>query len=149
MATTKSRESVAELERKYKRMFVILALLPMLSVAAYLTGIRPLAIFTAIGVILFSTYFATTTFMHIDVEPRFVPYLVLLCFAFSLLYLFLTAPDVMMHSGQQWVKVEAGGSGEHSSHGGAPAAQSGGQEAGQEAGHSGGGPGEQVEFGGH
>lgn len=118
-------ESVPDLERKYKRMFVILAVLPMLSVAAYLTGIRPLAIFTAIVVILFSTFFATTTFMHINVEPRFVPYLVLLCFSFSLLFLFMVAPDVMMHKGQQWVNVEAEQHEVHGGHGPADAVHEG------------------------
>lgn len=112
----------AELERKYVRMWVILAVLPMLSVAAYLTGIRSLAILTSILVIVFSTFFATTTFMHVNAEPRFVPYLCILAFVFSALYLFLTSPDVMMHSGQQWVNVEAERHEAHSGHGaGAPA----------------------------
>ncbi len=109
-------ESV-ELERRYWRTWLILALLPVLSVCAYLTGVRGLAIFATILVIACSTYVATTSFMHIDTEPRFVPYLCILAFAFSVVLLVLVAPDVMMHRGQQWVNVEAEQHGAHAGHG--------------------------------
>lgn len=74
-------------------------------ILVYLTCPRPVAILESLVVVGVSTCVAMIRFMEIHLLPRFVPYLVGIGFAFTLLLFILVAPDVMMQSGQNWEKV--------------------------------------------
>ena len=103
-----SNESAAVLEeRKHRRIWAILAVLPLISLAAQQTGLRSLAIFTSILVVLASTWIATTTWMHVNLEPKYITYLCVLGVATLAMFFFMVAPDVMNHEGNQWTNPSA------------------------------------------
>jgi hypothetical protein len=49
-------------------------------------------------------YLVAKNFMHITIEKRFIPFLVVTALAFMLLFYAGTAPDVMKKEGRQWEK---------------------------------------------
>lgn len=89
-------------ERKYRRIWLILVSLPLLSLAAQQTGLGWLAILTSIVVMLASSWFALTSWMHVHLEPKFVAYLCILGVVAVAMFFFMVAPDVMKHEGQNW-----------------------------------------------
>ncbi|MEB3204944.1 MAG: hypothetical protein VKP57_09615 [Candidatus Sericytochromatia bacterium] len=95
-------EAAAQEERKYWRIWAILVSLPLLSLAAQQTGMGWLAILVSLVVMLTSTWFAVTTWMHVHLEPRFVPYLCILGLAGMFMFFFMVAPDVLNHEGNNW-----------------------------------------------
>ena len=47
--------------------------------------------------------------MHINVEKRWVPYLLIMCLLFIAILFAGVAPDVMKHSGEHWTNPSATG----------------------------------------
>ena len=56
----------------------------------------------AFGVALVKAYLVAKNFMHVNVEKRWVPYLLIMCLLFIAILFAGVAPDVMKHSGQNW-----------------------------------------------
>jgi len=85
-------------------------------------GIRTLTLITAFGIAVVKAYLVAKNFMHINLAPRFVPYLLLTCLLLMLLFFAGVAPDVMKGEGSRWEKpgwAEAGGRLSEGEHGGA------------------------------
>jgi hypothetical protein len=57
----------------------------------------------AFGVALVKAYLVAKNFMHVNVEKRWVPYLLIVCLLFILILFAGVAPDVMKHSGLHWI----------------------------------------------
>ena len=88
----------------YVRIWAILVVLLGVSVAGPMFGIKAVTLITAFGIALVKAYLVAKNFMHINVEKRFVPYIVLTVLVFMLLFFAGTAPDVMKKQGTQWEK---------------------------------------------
>lgn len=64
-------------------------------------------LFTAFGIAFVKAWLVIKHFMHLTIEKSWVGQLLLTCLTFLLLFLAGTAPDVMNHTGENWVNQAA------------------------------------------
>ena len=88
----------------YVKIWGILVGLLVLSVLGPMLGIQWITLLTAFGIAVVKAYLVIKNFMHLDVEPRFVWYMVGTALAFMGLFYAGTSPDVMAASGENWEK---------------------------------------------
>ena len=79
-----------------------LYLLPII-VSALTLG-KWVTLLTAFGIAIVKACMVVMNFMHIGATRRFVPYLVVTCLLFMLLFFAGVAPDVMKAHGENWSK---------------------------------------------
>lgn len=91
----------------YVKIWGILVVLLVISVSGPMLGIKTVTLITAFGIAGVKAYLVTKHFMHLDVERRYIPYLLLAMVAFMVALFAGVAPDVMRHEGHQWVNVAA------------------------------------------
>ena len=89
------------------KVWAVLVVLLVVSVAGPFLEIGIVTLITAFGIALVKAYLVAKYFMHLDVEKRYVPYLLLTCLAFMVLLFAGTAPDVMEHRGRNWENTAA------------------------------------------
>ena len=87
-----------------------------------------ITIMAAFGIAVVKAYLVAANFMHLNVEKKYISYLLATALMFMLLFFAGTAPDVMEHEGQNWENVaaeaeveralEAQGEAAHGEHGG-------------------------------
>ncbi len=104
----------------YVKVWAILCVLLAISVAGPMLEIRAVTLLTAFGIAIVKAYLVARNFMHINLLPRYVTYLVTTVLVFMLLLFAAVAPDVMKSEGTQWEKpswkaaaVQAAHAGEH------------------------------------
>ena len=108
----------------YIKIWATLVGLLVVSVCGPMLGIKAVTLFTAFGIAIIKAYIVAKNFMHLNIERRFVIYLLLTMLAFMLLLFGGVAPDVMRHDGRNWDNIAAkeeieralaaaGGGGEH------------------------------------
>ena len=68
--------------------------------------IRVLTLVTAFGIAIVKAYLVAVNFMHVNVAPRYISYLIATTLIFVLLFFAAAAPDVMKADGSNWVKPE-------------------------------------------
>jgi caa(3)-type oxidase subunit IV len=90
----------------YVKIWAILVGLLIVSVLGPMVGIQWLTLITAFGIAVVKAYLVAKNFMHVNLEPRFVSYLLLTMVAFMFLFFSGVAPDVMKHEGSRWAKPE-------------------------------------------
>ena len=88
----------------YVKIWAILLVLLVVSVAGPMIGIKWITLLTAFGIAGVKAYMVAVNFMHIDVAPRFITYLITTTLVFMLLFFAGTAPDVMKDHGTNWEK---------------------------------------------
>src|SRR5579863_10786371 len=88
----------------YVKIWAILVALLIVSVLGSMTHIRDVVLIAAFGVALVKAYLVAKNFMHVNVEKRWVPYLLIVCLLFVVILFAGVAPDVMKQSGLHWVK---------------------------------------------
>lgn len=86
----------------YVKVWAILVVLLIISVLGPLTGIRWLVLFAAFGIAIIKAYMVAKNFMHVNVERRWVGYLLITCLVFLAILFAGVAPDVMKHQGLHW-----------------------------------------------
>lgn len=91
-------------EINYVRIWQILLVLLIISVAGPFLGIKVVTLITAFGIAIVKAYLVAKNFMHLNIEPRYAVYLLLTMLVFMLLFFAGSAPDVMKHEGHNWVK---------------------------------------------
>lgn len=91
----------------YVKIWGILTVLFVISVAGPMLGIKLVTIITAFGIAIVKAYLVCAHFMHLNIQKRWVVYLELGVLAMVLLFWFGVAPDVMKHEGQNWENVAA------------------------------------------
>jgi len=90
----------------YVKIWAILLALLIVSVLGPMIGIQAVTLITAFGIALVKAYLVAKNFMHINVEPKYVVYLMTTMLVFMLLFFAGVAPDVMKFEGSNWVKPE-------------------------------------------
>ena len=90
----------------YVRIWQILLVLLVISVLGPMVGIKIVTLITAFGIAVVKAYLVAKNFMHLNLQPRFVVYLLGTTLVFMLLFYAGAAPDVMKHSGDNWEKPE-------------------------------------------
>jgi caa(3)-type oxidase subunit IV len=88
----------------YVRVWATLVVLLGISVAGPELGIKTVTLITAFGIAVVKAYLVAKNFMHINLEKRFIPYIVVTVLVFMLLFFAGAAPDVMKKQGTQWEK---------------------------------------------
>jgi caa(3)-type oxidase subunit IV len=86
----------------YVKIWAILVALLVVSVAGSLSGIRGVVLIAAFGVAVVKAFLVAKNFMHVSVEKRWVPYLLLVMVAFVVILFAGVAPDIMRHGGLHW-----------------------------------------------
>ena len=88
----------------YVRIWQILLALLVVSVLGPLLEIKVVTLITAFGIAVVKAYLVAKNFMHLNVQPRYVLYILGTTLVFMLLFFAGTAGDVMKHSGDNWHK---------------------------------------------
>ena len=91
----------------YVKIWAILVALLVVSVLGSLTHIRDVVLIAAFGVAIVKAYLVAKNFMHVNVEKRWVPYLLVVCLLFIFILFAGVSPDVMKHSGLHWTNPSA------------------------------------------
>ena len=111
--------------RNYVKIWAVLLVLLIISVAGPFLGIQIVTLITAFGIALVKAYLVAKNFMHLDIEKPIVHWLLAIALAFMVLLYAGVAPDVMKGDGQNW-KKDAGWH---------PAIEDGHGEQGEDTGH--------------
>jgi caa(3)-type oxidase subunit IV len=90
--------------RNYVKIWAILCGLLVVSVVGPMVGIKILTLVTAFGVALVKAYLVAKNFMHLNLQPRFIGYVMATTLVFMVLLYAGAAPDVMKHQGNNWQK---------------------------------------------
>ncbi|MBW2160266.1 MAG: cytochrome C oxidase subunit IV family protein [Deltaproteobacteria bacterium] len=85
----------------YVKIWAILLVLLILSI------LGPIVAPTAFGIAVVKAYLVAANFMHLNVEKKYISYLLATMLMLVLLFFAGTAPDVMEHKGQNWENVAA------------------------------------------
>jgi caa(3)-type oxidase subunit IV len=88
----------------YVKVWAILVALLVVSVLGPMLEVPAVTLLTAFGIACVKAYMVAKNFMHVNLEPKFVPYLVVTAVVFMFLFYAGTAPDVMKHEGANWEK---------------------------------------------
>lgn len=116
----------AEHLKFYFKIYVTLLVLFLVSVAGPvvgdLVGSKALVLFTAFGIAVVKAYLVCAHFMHLNVEKRYITYLLTTTLVFMFLFYAGVSPDVMEHHGRNWKNIAAQGEvkramKEHAEHG--------------------------------
>jgi caa(3)-type oxidase subunit IV len=92
----------------YYKVWGILVVLLVISVLGPLIGVQIVTLITAFGIAIVKAYIVAKNFMHLNVERRYVVYLLSTVLAFMGLFFAGVAGDVMKHEGTQWTKPSYG-----------------------------------------
>jgi caa(3)-type oxidase subunit IV len=91
----------------YVKIWAILVALLVVSVVGSMSHVRVVLLVAAFGVAVVKAYLVAKNFMHVNVEKRWVPYLLIMCLLFLAILFAGVAPDVMKQSGLNWNKNPA------------------------------------------
>jgi caa(3)-type oxidase subunit IV len=70
-------------------------------------GSKALVLVTAFGIALVKAYLVCAHFMHLNVEKKYITYLLTTSLVFMFLFYAGAGPDVMEHHGRNWENVAA------------------------------------------
>jgi len=89
----------------YIKIWAILCGLLVISILGPLLVIRLLTLITAFGIAIVKAYMVAKNFMHLNIERRWVTYILLVMVAFLVVMVGGFAPDVLEHAGHHWTKT--------------------------------------------
>jgi caa(3)-type oxidase subunit IV len=90
----------------YVKIWGILLVLLVISVAGPFLGIGWVTLVTAFGIAIVKAYLVAKNFMHLNIQPKYAVYLLTTMLVFMVLFFAGVAPDVMEHSGTNWTKPD-------------------------------------------
>ena len=90
--------------RNYVKIWGILVVLLVVSVAGPFLGIPLVTLITAFGIALVKAYMVAKNFMHLDVEKPIVHWMMGIALVFMVMLFAGVAPDVMKDRGHRWEK---------------------------------------------
>jgi caa(3)-type oxidase subunit IV len=97
--------------KRYTQIYFVLLALFLVSVAGpfvgALVGSKALVLATAFGIALIKAYLVCANFMHLNIEKRYITYLLTTTVVFVFLFFAGVSPDVMEHRGRNWENVSA------------------------------------------
>ncbi|TPV95728.1 MAG: caa(3)-type oxidase subunit IV [Myxococcales bacterium FL481] len=86
----------------YVKVWAILLVLLVISVAGPELGNPIITLVTAFGIAVIKAYMVAKNFMHLNIERKIAVYMLVTGLAFMLLFFAGVAPDVLNHDGHQW-----------------------------------------------
>lgn len=103
--STHGTAHAANHDAHYVRIWAVLCVLLAVSLIGPHFGIRVVTLITAFGIAIVKAYLVTKHFMHLNIEKRWVSYILVAMLAFMVVLFGGFAPDIMKHSGQRWQKT--------------------------------------------
>lgn len=94
-------------DASYVKIWAVLLVLLAVSVAGPMLEVPVVTLITAFGIAIVKAYLVVRHFMHLNVEPKYVAYVLGSMLAFVLLFYAGIAPDVQRHDGHQWENLAA------------------------------------------
>ena len=91
----------------YRKIYFVLLALLVISVAGPFVGIRWVTLITAFGIAVVKANLVIENFMHLRWERRIMKWTLATSLVLMFLFFFGVAPDVMRHSGRNWVNDAA------------------------------------------
>jgi caa(3)-type oxidase subunit IV len=92
-------------ETNYVAIWGVLCALLVVSVLGPMLGVRLLTLITAFGIAIVKAYMVCRYFMHLNIEQKWVVYILGFMLALMLVFFGGVAPDVLEHEGLQWQKT--------------------------------------------
>jgi caa(3)-type oxidase subunit IV len=92
-------------ETSYVAIWAALCALLVVSVIGPMAGIRLLTLMTAFGIAIVKAYMVCKYFMHLNIEKKWVAYILGFMLALMLVFFGGVAPDVLEDEGLQWRKT--------------------------------------------
>ena len=89
----------------YIAIWGLLCGLLVVSVIGPMFGHPLLTLITAFGIAIVKAYMVCKYFMHLNIEQKWVGYILAVMLAFMVVFFGGVAPDVLEHEGQQWQKT--------------------------------------------
>jgi caa(3)-type oxidase subunit IV len=89
----------------YVAIWGVLCALLVVSVLGPMVGIRFLTLITAFGIAIVKAYMVCRYFMHLNIEKKWVAYILGFMLALMLVFFGGVAPDVLRHEGLRWQKT--------------------------------------------
>jgi caa(3)-type oxidase subunit IV len=86
----------------YIKIWAVLVIFLVMSILGPELGHPTLTLITAFGIAVVKAFLVAKHFMHLNVEKRYVVYLLVGCLGLMAIFYAGTAPDVMKHEGQHW-----------------------------------------------
>ena len=86
----------------YVKIWGVLLVLLVVSVAGPMAGIRVVTLITAFGIAIVKAYVVARYFMHVNLEKKWVAYMLVAMIALMALFVGGVSPDVMKHEGLRW-----------------------------------------------
>ena len=91
--------------KDYIKVWGLLLVLLVISICGPMLEIKVVTLITAFGIALVKAYIVAAKFMHLNIEKKYISYMLLTMILFMILFYAGTAPDVMEGSGQNWIKL--------------------------------------------
>lgn len=89
----------------YVKIWVWLTALFIVSVCGPMLEIKAVTLITAFGIALVKAYLVASHFMHLNIERKYITYMLLGMVLMVILFFAGTAPDVMTPGGQNWERI--------------------------------------------
>ena len=89
-------------DTNYVQVWMVLCGLLVVSVAGPFLGIKVVTMITAFGIAIVKAYLVATKFMHLNIEKKFVMYMLGAMVTLMLLMFGGISPDVLKHDGARW-----------------------------------------------
>ena len=88
---------------QYIKIWAILLVLLVISICGPLLGIRAVTLITGFGIAIVKALLVAAHFMHLNIERRYIWYLLITMLLIIGLFVAGTAPDVMQTQGSRWI----------------------------------------------
>lgn len=88
---------------QYIKIWAILLVLLVISICGPLLGIRAVTLITAFGIAIVKALLVAANFMHLNIERRYIWYLLITMLLIIGLFVAGTSPDVMQAQGHRWI----------------------------------------------
>lgn len=92
-------------ETSYVAIWGVLCALLGVSVLGPMAGVRLLTLMTAFGIAIVKAYMVCRYFMHLNIEKKWVAYILGFVLAIMLVFFGGVAPDVLRSEGLRWQKT--------------------------------------------
>lgn len=96
-------EESAHTHPSYIKIWAILTFLLVLSILGPMMGIKAVTLIAAFGIAVVKAAMVGAYFMHLNIEKRYVWYMLFTALLFLGLFFFGVSPDVMKPDGSNWV----------------------------------------------
>jgi len=97
--------SVNTTSQHYVKIWGLLLFLLVVSICGPLLGIKVVTLITAFGIAIVKAWLVAANFMHLNIEKKYIVYLLLSMIILMVLLFFGAAPDVMKPGGNNWERV--------------------------------------------